>query len=61
MFQTRFVEKKYRLHFMLSNFCANHAFYDIMQKKLAESGRPQITTWCMHIAWWITEATNKHL
>ena len=30
-----------------------------MGKKFVEPGRPQITTWHMHIACWIPRATNK--
>jgi hypothetical protein len=29
-----------------------------MLKNIVERGRPQITTWYMHIASWIPEATN---
>jgi len=27
-------------------------------KNIAETDRPQMTVWCMRIAWWITTATN---
>jgi hypothetical protein len=36
------------------------AVYEIMWKNIVERGRPQITTWHMLIACWITEATNTH-
>jgi len=40
-------------HFMFSNF-ENLAVYEIMWKNIIESGRPQMTIWCMRIACWIT-------
>jgi hypothetical protein len=62
MFLTRFVEKKYRLHFTLSNFYyANHAVYEIIWKNTMDPDRPQITTvWHMGIACWIHKATNTY-
>jgi hypothetical protein len=31
-----------------------------MWKLFVEQGRPQITIWRTHIAWWITKTTNTH-
>jgi len=31
-----------------------------MSQNIVEWGRPQMATWCMHIASWIPEATNTH-
>jgi hypothetical protein len=36
------------------------AFYEIMWKNIAESGRQQMTIWRMRIACWITKATNTY-
>jgi len=43
---------------MLSNFF-NHAVNG-MSKNIVEPGGPQMTVWRMHIACWITKATNTH-
>jgi len=45
-------------HFVFSNFFFNRAVYEIMWKNIVERGRPQMTTWRMHIAYWIPKATN---
>jgi len=37
----------------------NHAVYEIMWKNILEWGRPQMATWRMRIARWITQA-NTH-
>jgi hypothetical protein len=31
-----------------------------MWRNVEGSDRPQMTIWCMHIAWFITKATNTH-
>jgi hypothetical protein len=31
-----------------------------MGKNILEADRPQLTIWCMHIACWITKATNTY-
>jgi 4-amino-4-deoxy-L-arabinose transferase-like glycosyltransferase len=31
-----------------------------MWKDFVEPGKPQMTIWCMQIAFWIHEATNTH-
>jgi len=36
------------------------AFYEIMWKNIVEPGRPQMTVWRMHIAWWKPKATITH-
>ena len=33
---------------------------DIMWKNTVEPCRPQMTIWCVHIACWVTVATNTH-
>jgi hypothetical protein len=38
----------------------NHAVYEIMWKDIVEQGRPQMTTWFVHIACWIPKAANAH-
>jgi len=47
---------------MSSNFSffENRVVHDIMWKNIVERGRPQMTIWCMCIAWWIPKATDKH-
>jgi len=58
MFQTKVVEK-IKTHILCSIiFFKNRVVYAIMGKKFVEPGRPQITTWHMHIASWIPKATN---
>jgi hypothetical protein len=41
-------------------FFENRAVYEIVWKNILERGMPQMTTWCMRIAFWITKATNTH-
>jgi hypothetical protein len=36
----------------------NPAIYEIRWENKVESGRPQMTVWCMHLACWIIKATN---
>ena len=38
----------------------NHAVCEIMWKNIVEPGRPQMTTWRMRIACWISKATSTH-
>ena len=38
----------------------NHAVYEIMWKNNVEVARPQMTVWHMHIACWLTKATDTH-
>jgi len=48
-------------HFMLSNiFSEHHDIYETMQKNNVQPDRPQMTIWHMHIACWITKATDTH-
>jgi hypothetical protein len=60
LFQTNVVGKikKHILHSVIVFF--NRAVYEVMWKDTADPGRPQITTWRMLIASWITKATNTH-
>jgi len=48
---------------MFKNFCfsfENHAACEIMWINIVAPGRPQMTIWGVHIACWITEATNTY-
>jgi len=56
---TQFVVNDVFFFFFLF-FFANPAVYEIMCKNIVEPGRPQITKWRMHIAWWIPRAANPH-
>ena len=48
-------------YFMFSNFFpANRGVYQITLKIIVEPSRPQMTTWRMRIACWITKATDIH-
>ena len=38
----------------------DHAVYEILLKSTLEADRTQMTIWCMHVAYWITKATNTH-
>ena len=61
MFQTKFVEKlKTRNLCSIIFFPENRAVYETMWKNFVERGRPQMTTWRMRIACWITESTDTH-
>jgi hypothetical protein len=58
MFQTKFAEK-IKKHFVATmSPSTNHAVYAIMWKNDAHCGRPQLTIWCMCMAYWITNATE---
>ena len=50
------------VRFMFDNlfFPENRGVYEIMWKNIVERVRPQMTTWLMRIACWITKATNTH-
>jgi len=45
---------------MLRNFFGNGVVCEITWKNMVESNEPQITSWRMRIACWITKATNTH-
>jgi hypothetical protein len=46
-------------HFMFNNpFFENFAVYEITWKNTVEPGRPQMTTWPLHIACWVPKTTN---
>jgi len=62
MFQTKVVDKT-KTHILCSTtifFLENRAVYEIMWKNIVQSGRPQMTIWCMRIVCWVPKATNKH-
>jgi hypothetical protein len=47
--------------FMFNNvYPKTVAVYEIMWKNIVEPGMPQMTTWRMRIACWITKATDTH-
>jgi hypothetical protein len=41
-------------------FSPNRAVYETIRKKIVQPDRPQVTIWCIHIARWISMATNTH-
>jgi hypothetical protein len=45
-------------HFVLGNFFNSKIVPFIKWKNFAQQGRPQMTTWRMRIACWITKVTN---
>jgi len=47
-------------HFVFNFFFLNRAVYEIMWGNLVEPGRPQVRTWRMRIACWITKARDTH-
>jgi hypothetical protein len=59
MFQTKVVET-IKTHILYSKifFFENRAVYEIMWENIVETGRPQMTIWCMRVACWIPKATN---
>jgi hypothetical protein len=57
----RSCEENQNTYFILNNFfLKNQAIFEIIWKNVVDPGRPQITIWCMCIAFWITKATNTH-
>ena len=60
MFQTKAVQK-IKTHILCSaTFYENRAVYEIMWKNIVERGRPQMAIWRMHVACWISKATDTH-
>jgi hypothetical protein len=58
-FRQKLYRKSKHTHFKCNNcFFENRAVYDIMWKNILEPDRPQVTIWCMRIAFWVTKATN---
>ena len=58
MFETRIVDKiKTYISYSVTYF-ENRVVYEITSKNIAQPGRPQVTIWCMFIAYWIPKATN---
>jgi len=58
MFETN-VEQKIETHILSSiTFFKNCTFHEIMWKNTVQLGRPQMTIWLMHIAYWISKSTN---
>jgi len=41
-------------------FSENHAIYEAMMKHRIEQCMSPMTIWCMHIACWVTKATDTH-
>ena len=59
--QTKLYRKSKHLIFYSQNvFFKNRAVFEIMWKNVVERGRPQMTTWRVRIACWVTKATNAH-
>jgi len=44
-----------------NNFSGNCVLYEIISKNILDPDRPQMTTWRMRIACWITKATHTHI
>jgi len=44
--------------FYSQSFFLNHVIYDITWKNSVQPDTSQMTTWCMHIAYWIPTVTN---
>ena len=62
-FQTKVVDKsKHTFVFNNGGFFLKKIVHlkIIWKKNIAESGRPQMTVWCMRVACWIPKATNTH-
>jgi hypothetical protein len=60
MCQIKAVENQ-NTHFVFNNFFfKKSAICDIMWKNILETGRPQVTVWCMRIACCIPKTTNVH-
>ena len=55
----KFVDK-IKTHVFCSITFFFKSIYEIMWKNIVERGRPQMTTWCMHIVCWLTKATDTH-
>ena len=47
--------EKFKTHFISNNF---YAVYEVKWKNIVEPDGPQMTIWRIHIACWITKATN---
>ena len=48
--------------FLFNNFFSeNRAVYEIMSKNVVEPERPQMATWRMRVACWITNARDTHI
>jgi hypothetical protein len=55
------VVEKIKTHILYSiTFIENYAIYEVMWKNIVKSGRPQMTIWCMYIAYWVTKTANTH-
>jgi hypothetical protein len=60
MFQTKIVEKIKTHILCLVTFLQNSTIYEITWKDIVEWSRRQMTVWYIHIACWISKATNTH-
>ena len=55
------IVEKIKTHILSSIFSPwNPGVYEMMWKNTAEPDKPQMTVWRMHIACWISEASNTH-
>jgi hypothetical protein len=62
MFQTKFVENQ-KPHFIFDNSPPppeNRGVYETAWKNIVKPDRPQMKTWRMRIAFWITNAKDIH-
>jgi hypothetical protein len=63
MLQEKVVEKvRTYVSCSVTFFFENRAVYEIMRNNIVGPGRPQMTIWRMHIAWWMptNKSTNTH-
>jgi len=57
--KTRVAEKiETHILYPTTFFYESCAVYEIIGKNTVELGRPEMTIWCMSIAYWILKATN---
>ena len=42
-------------------FFENRAVYEIKRKSIVQRDKPQMTTWRMRVACWLTKATHTHI
>jgi hypothetical protein len=60
MFKQKLYTKSKQPFYVQQPFSENRTVYEIMWKNCVQSGRPQISKWCMHIVYWIPKATNTY-
>jgi len=60
MFQTKVEEEAKRTFYIRKVFFEYRVIYEIIWENYVEPGRPEMTIWCMRIAYRITKVTNTH-